>query len=163
MDIRLTTYDDLPTVMGIYAKARAFMAAHGNPRQWGARNWPPEEVVRADIAQGKGHVCVHDGTVVGAFFFDVGPDVEPTYRTLEGGRWQHEGSYGVVHRLASSGEVRGVGSACVRWACGQCAHLRIDTHPDNVVMQGMLEKLGFERRGIIHIVEDDDPRIAYER
>jgi len=30
-------------------------------------------------------------------------------------------------------------------------------------MQGLLEKLGFERRGIIHVTEDEYPRYAYEK
>lgn len=29
-------------------------------------------------------------------------------------------------------------------------------------MQGLLEKLGFDRRGFIHVEEDNDPRYAYE-
>ncbi len=33
---------------------------------------------------------------------------------------------------------------------------------DNVVMQKLLEKLGFEKRGIIYVIEDNYPRIAYE-
>jgi len=46
---------------------------------------------------------------------------------------------------------------------GQCGHLRIDTHGDNVVMQRVLEGLGFTRCGIIYIEEDNDPRIAFEK
>lgn len=30
-------------------------------------------------------------------------------------------------------------------------------------MQGLLKKLGFVQCGIIHVVEDNDPRIAYEK
>ncbi len=30
-------------------------------------------------------------------------------------------------------------------------------------MRALLERLGFQRRGIIHVQEDPDPRIAYER
>lgn len=32
-----------------------------------------------------------------------------------------------------------------------------------MVMQNLLTKLGFEKRGIIHVIEDDDPRYAYEK
>ena len=41
-------------------------------------------------------------------------------------------------------------------------HLRIDTHRNNLVMQHVVEKHGFSRRGII-FVEDGTERIAYER
>jgi hypothetical protein len=30
-------------------------------------------------------------------------------------------------------------------------------------MQQLLSKLGFEKRGIIHVEEDDYPRYAYEK
>jgi hypothetical protein len=29
-------------------------------------------------------------------------------------------------------------------------------------MQNLLARLGFEKCGIIHVIEDDNPRIAYE-
>ncbi len=159
--VRKTTEADLPRVMEIYAGARAFMAAHGNPRQWGPTCWPPEALIREDIRRGKSYVCVSDH-VCGVFFFDHGPDVEPTYRAIEGA-WGSDAPYGVVHRIASDGSGRGIGAFCVDWCLRQCGHLRIDTHPDNLPMQQLLERLGFVRRGVIHVEEDDDPRFAYDR
>ena len=38
--------------MEIYAYAREYMAAHGNPDQWGPTNWPPEDLIREDIRLG---------------------------------------------------------------------------------------------------------------
>ena len=46
MYIRKTTEQDFDRVMAIHASARAFMAAGGNPRQWGATGWPPAELIR---------------------------------------------------------------------------------------------------------------------
>ena len=163
MEIRRTAEADLARVMDIYAHARAFMAAHGNPNQWGPTNWPPEALIRQDIARGKGNVCVHEGRVVGAFFFDMGRDIEPTYRHIEDGTWLDDSPYGVVHRIASDGSVKGVGAFCIDWAFRQCGHLRIDTHGDNAVMQNLLAKLGFARCGTIYVEEDDFPRFAYEK
>lgn len=163
MLIRKTTEADLARVMDIYAHARAFMAAHGNPNQWGPTNWPPKELVQHDIACGKGYVCEHEGMVVGVFFYDAGHDVEPTYAQIDDGAWLDDGPYGVVHRIASSGEVPGVGSFCLDWAFRQCGHLRIDTHSDNTVMQGMLRKLGFTHVGTIYVYEDHFPRMAFEK
>ena len=70
MEIRHSTEADLGRIMEIYARARRFMAEHGNPNQWGPTRWPPEPLIRQDIAQQKGCVCTHEGRVVGAFFFD---------------------------------------------------------------------------------------------
>ncbi|MBQ6645795.1 MAG: hypothetical protein IJM56_03845 [Clostridia bacterium] len=69
----------------------------------------------------------------------------------------------MVHRIASDGSVRGMGSFCLNWAYGQCRHLRIDTHADNTVMQNLLKKLGFVHCGTIYVHEDNDPRLAYEK
>jgi len=163
MEIRKSTEGDLPRILEIYAYARAFMAAHGNPNQWGATNWPPEELLRRDIAEGNSYVCRNGEDVVGTFFFVQGQDIEPTYRRIEDGAWQSDGPYGVVHRLAGDGSVRGIGRFCLDWAFRQCGHLRIDTHGDNRVMQNLLQGLGFVHCGTIYVEEDDDPRLAYEK
>ena len=70
--------------------------------------------------------------------------------------------YGVVHRIAARAG-SGAGKFAIDWAFHQCGHLRIDTHGDNLVMQKVLEGLGFTRCGIIYIEEDNDPRIAFEK
>ena len=164
MKIRHATERDIPRMMEIYARARRFMAEHGNPNQWGPRSWPPEALIRRDIGEGKSYVCLNDaGDVIGTFFFDQGADVEPTYRTIEGGAWRDDSPYGVVHRIAGDGSERGIGAFCIGWAFEQCGHLRIDTHGDNVVMQGLLKKLGFVHCGTIYVTEDNDPRLAYEK
>ena len=163
MEIRRSTEQDFERMMAIYAHARAFMAAHGNPNQWGPTHWPPEALIHSDIASGNSYVCEHGGRVVGTFYFIQGKDIEPTYANIEDGAWADDSPYGVVHRIAADGSVRGVGAYCINWAYAQCGHMRIDTHGDNTVMQRLLEKLGFERRGTIFVREDNDPRIAYEK
>ena len=163
LGIRKATEGDLSRIMEIYATARVFMASHGNPNQWGPTKWPPEALVRQDIAQGKSFVCECGGHIVGVFFFDSGKDIEPTYAHIQDGEWLNDGPYGVVHRVASDGTVKGVGSTCINWAFSQCGHLRIDTHGDNVVMQRLLKKLGFTHCGTIFVEEDDYPRLAFEK
>ncbi len=164
MEIRKSQLEDVPRIMEIYARARRFMAAHGNPHQWGPTNWPPEQLILRDIEQGRSYVCEDDaGRVVGTFSYAFGPDIEPTYREIEGGAWRSEAPYGVVHRIATDGSVRGVGTYCLSWAFAHSGHLRVDTHGDNVVMQNLLAKLGFTPVGTIYVEEDDYPRIAYEK
>lgn len=162
MEIRKTAVSDLETVMDIYAGARAFMVATGNPRQWAARSWPPRELILQDISRGMSYVCVESGRIQAVFFYNYGDDIDPTYRRIDDGAWLADGPYGVVHRIAARAGT-GAGKFCIRWAFEQCGHLRIDTHGDNTVMQKVLAGLGFTRCGIIHIEEDNDPRIAFEK
>lgn len=164
MRIRKSAEQDLGRIMEIYESARRFMAAHGNPDQWGPTNWPPETLIRKDIAEGNSYVCINDaGKVTGTFFFVHGADIEPTYRKITEGNWLDRSPYGVVHRIASDGSEKGTGAFCINWAYGRCGHLRIDTHNDNTVMQNLLRKLGFVHCGTIYVEEDDAPRRAYEK
>lgn len=162
MRIRKTRNNELAAVLDIYARARGAMARQGNPHQWGS-HWPPAELIRQDIAAGRSYVCEADGRVVGVFYFAVGPDMEPTYRMIEDGAWLDDSPYGVVHRLASDGSVKGVGRFCLNWAFSQCGHLRADTHPDNETMKKLLPELGFIRCGLIRVARDDSVRLAFEK
>ena len=164
MRIRRSEIQDLDRIMEIYAYARKFMAEHGNPNQWGPTCWPPEDLIRRDIAAGCSYVCENgSGKIIGTFFFTQGPDIEPTYREITDGAWLDGSPYGVVHRIATDGSEKGTGMFCLDWAYGQCGHLRIDTHGDNVVMQNLVKKAGFVHCGTIYVEEDDDPRLAYEK
>lgn len=163
MEIRNTTTADLERVMEIYAYARAFMAAHGNPNQWGARGWPPRELIEKDIERKKSYVCIEDNHIAAVFYYDFGPHIERCYDTIHDGEWLQDSPYGVVHRIASSGECKGAASFCINWALEQSKHLRIDTHGDNYVMQNLLKKLGFTHCGTIFVEEDNDPRLAFEK
>ena len=156
--IQIAKEEELPEILQIYAYAREFMAANGNPNQWGKIN-PPREMLEADIAVQKLYTVRNGDEICGVFFFDVGED--PTYRKIENGAWLSDAPYGTIHRIASKGR-GGVVAACVEFCLKKCNHLRIDTHRDNHIMQHVIEKAGFQRRGIIYIA-DGTPRIAYER
>lgn len=155
--IRKAQEADLPAVTALYTRARNFMAQHGNPNQWGTV-YPPEEILRQDIARESLYVIQDEKGVHGVFYFNIEED--PTYGVISEGEWHWVSPYGVIHRIAGDGS-GGILKTAVGYARKQIGHLRIDTHRDNYVMQRALEKQGFRRCGIIHI-EDGSPRIAYD-
>lgn len=159
MQIRKTNPDELDLLLGLYAHARNFMAAHGNPHQWGT-SYPERALVEKDISSGCSFVCEDRGRVIAAFYYREGPD--PTYRLIRDGSWISESPYGVVHRITSDGTVKGAASFCLDWAFRQCGNLRIDTHRDNTVMQNLLAKNGFTYCGIIY-TEKGEERLAYQK
>lgn len=164
MEIRQGRIEELPRLMEIYASARAFMASHGNPHQWGDNQWPPEDKVREDIRLGRCFVCEQDGRVHAVFSLLYGKDVDPTYLNIEDGEWKDDSAYGVIHKLASDGSVPGTGEFCLNWAYERCGqHLRVDTHGDNLPMQNIFKRLGFTHCGTIYVEQDDYPRLAYEK
>lgn len=157
--IRKAELSDLPSIMPIYDKARETMRRMGNPHQWDS-SYPSVALIEEDIRAGYCHVCVlGDGSVCGVFWFGVID--EPTYHRIEDGRWLNEKPYGVIHRLASGGEVRGLGRLVLEWAMAQYPNIRVDTHRDNRVMQHLVSALGFSYCGIIY-VSDGSPRLAYQ-
>lgn len=159
MKIRKTKAEDLERVLQIYEDARTFMRENGNPTQWGDTE-PREERVGQDIADGDSYVCVVGAEIVGVFFFKVME--EPNYAVVYSGAWKDESPYGVIHRVAADSSKHGIASFCIKWALAQSGgHLRIDTHENNLVMQKVLKKHGFEYCGNI-IVQDGTKRLAYE-
>ena len=130
----------------------------------GIDQWDEVYPSREDIRREKSYVCVNDeDKVVGTFFFDYGEAIEPTYATIDDGAWIADGPYGVVHRIAADGSGKGIGAFCINWAFEQCHHLRVDTHEDNIVMRNLLTKLGFKYCGIIYVLKDNSPRMAFEK
>ena len=149
---------DIKQILAVYQAARTFMAANGNPTQWGT-TYPAPELLEEDIRLGRLFVDETQGQVCGVFMFTMGDD--PTYAYIEDGNWLDSSPYGVIHRVASDGTVGGVLKRCVEFCRTKCSHLRIDTHADNHVMQKLVTRAGFTRCGTIY-VEDGSPRIAYE-
>ena len=97
--------------------------------------------------------------LVGTFYFAV--EEEPTYRHIEG-RWLNNKPYGIIHRLASDGRVRGLFRECLAFASKHCSEIRVDTHEDNAPMRQLLVAEGFVLCGTIYIA-DGSPRIAYQK
>ncbi|MDR2912782.1 MAG: GNAT family N-acetyltransferase [Alistipes sp.] len=169
MKIRLAKKEELPRLMELYDAARAFMRRRGNMVQW-VGGYPSRELVAVGIDAGEQWVCVVDDRVVVTFWFAVGPDLtyaeiwEGDDRLGPAGAWlDDEGvPYGVVHRLASDGSVRGVGAFCLEWCLERCGNIRVDTHACNAVMQSLLARLGYTRCGVIYL-PDGSPRDAFQK
>lgn len=150
---------DLPRILEIYDIAKAYMRASGNPNQWNGA-YPDPETLRTDIEKQRLYVYKKNGNIHGVFMLLL--EEEPTYAYIEDGSWREETPYGTIHRLAGDGEVKGLFAKCVAFCEGKVKYLRADTHFDNHTMQHLLEKNGFERRGIIYL-KNGDPRIAYQK
>ena len=160
MKIRKACLADVEAQMELFDYARSFMRSTGNMHQW-TNGYPSREVLEKDIAAGNSYVCVDDEQeLVATFCFFQEKD--PTYDYIEGRYWLNDEPYGVVHRLAGGGKVKGLGRFCLDWCYDRCPNIRVDTHADNVVMQSLLEKCGFVRCGIIYL-SNGDPRVAFHK
>ncbi len=159
--IRKATVADLDSIMPVYDSARAFMRATGNMTQWDG-GYPSRAIIEADILKECFYLCEEDGLLLAVFYF--AEEEDPTYGTVYGGAWLNARPYAVIHRIAVSEAARGRGVAGFIFdVCfARCPNLKIDTHRDNRPMQRALEKNGFRRCGIIHLLSGDE-RVAYQR
>ena len=163
--VRHATGDDLPAIRSIYAFARRQMAAHGNPTQWGGR-YPLESTGLEDLERRRTMLLVDEAEgrerVLAQFAVCTGP--EAYYATIQG-EWLDNGDYTVMHRIASSGLARRTTRDCIAWMVGRFGNVRADTHPNNQVMQHVLESNGFTRCGLVTLIDRDKDavRIAYQR
>lgn len=160
MKIRKARLEDLEIIMEAYAYARQFMRETGNANQW-VDGYPRREMIVKDITDRNCHVCVDPVFgIVGVFFFRIGED--RTYAKIYEGHWLNDNPYGVVHRIATNGKVKGIADYCLDWCLQQSGNMRIDTHRDNRVMQHILRKNGYTECGIIYI-DDGTERIAFQK
>lgn len=159
VNIRQATIHDIEDIMRIYDTARRTMRASGNHSQW-VDGYPKREMVEDDIARRVSYVMEgDDGVPHGVFMFSVEDD--PTYALIEDGTWLDDEPYGVIHRIGSDGQLRGVLGQAVDYCTGVIGNIRIDTHADNAIMHHVLTKRGFERCGTIYC-HDGSPRVAYQ-
>lgn len=137
MEIRKASVQDLDQIMQIYRDAKAFMRANGNKEQW-EDGYPSRELIEQDMDNT--YVCISENQIACVFYYRRGEDED--YRQING-KWLNEEPYAVVHRVASTGIVKGAASYCLDWAYSQTPNLRMDTYRDNIPMQKLLEKCGF--------------------
>ena len=165
MIIRPAAASDLPALRPVFEAAKGIMRADGNLDQWSAPGFPPEDLLLRDIDRGGGFVISSgaEGAVEISLraYFALLPSPEPTYDRIDGA-WLTDEPYGVIHRIASYPEDHGIFAAIIDFAAAHYAHLRIDTHRDNRIMQHLLSRHGFTCCGIIWLT-DGTERLAYER
>ena len=132
--------------------------------QW-TEDYPTREMLREDMALGRGYALLAEGRVAGYLCLDFGGD--PAYLGIDGA-WGTEEPYGVVHRMAFGAEFQGKGlfPSALRLVEAVCLgrgvrNLRMDTDPSNLRMQHVLERNGFTLRG--RVLFQGDWKLAYDK
>jgi ribosomal protein S18 acetylase RimI-like enzyme len=165
MEFRKAAEADVNSIMNIIRQAQAYLKGQG-VNQW-QNNYPNADTVRNDIKNNYGYVLVKDHQIVGTV--TVIFDIEKTYEFIYQGNWISNEKYAVIHRIAVDSEYKGLGlaSVIVKHIEAMCMNrdvhsIRVDTHKDNISMQKMLQKNGFQYCGIIYLA-DKSERIAFEK
>lgn len=163
MIFREAKIEDIDTIAEIIAAASSRLGAAGVD-QW-QRGYPNRGSIERDVEASVGRVLTLDsGEIVayGALIYSG----EKAYEELTGGEWLREGGYAVIHRLCVASKYVGYGysrhfmcQAEVQ-AAEQVASMRIDTHPENKIMQSLIASLGYTYCGDVVI---ESRRLAYEK
>lgn len=168
MKIRLSTFDDIPGIMIIIDDAKAYLASQ-NIDQW-QNGYPNTEQVENDIKKSESYVVINDeNQIMATSMFTLRK--EPTYKEVIDGNWiiSENEVYGVIHRMAIKKEFRKLGLATFLFdefhqqlKDKNIQSLKIDTHEENLGMQSLIKKLGYEYCGIIY-TSYNAKRLAFEK
>lgn len=165
MEFRKSVKSDIPQIMSIVKQAQAYFKEQ-NIDQW-QNGYPNEEVINNDIKNEDSYVIIKEDEVVATTV--VSFDKESSYKNIIDGKWLTNGDYGVIHRVAVNNTYKGLGLShkIIKYAQELCLEkgvhsIKVDTHEENIPMQSLLKKNGFEYCGVIYL-EDGGKRVAFEK
>lgn len=167
MTLRNATTADIDRIAEIILHASQRLKQAGID-QW-QRGYPNRQSIEADVACGVGRVLTLGDEILayGAVIFTG----EKAYDDITLGRWltpsdSSAPTYAVIHRLCVSEIFVGMGFArhfmlaAEAMAAERAVSMRIDTHPDNKIMQRLIDSLGYTYCGDVVI---ESRRLAYEK
>ncbi len=153
-DCRRAEPEDGDTVMALAEDASAYLRSQGVD-QW-QDGYPSRRIIDGDIAGRRGWLFTRGGEPAG--YCCLLMEREPSYDRIDGS-WLTDGdAYCAIHRTMIAQEYRGTGLAAEMFAlaeelalgCGKLS-VRVDTHPDNGPMHGLVKKTGYTLCGIIRV------------
>ncbi|MBT7705618.1 MAG: GNAT family N-acetyltransferase [Polaribacter sp.] len=168
MKIKLSTLENIPEIMTIIKDAKELLASL-KIDQW-QNGYPNAAQVEQDILKGESYVVLSDeNQVIATSMFTT--NKEPTYQIIEEGSWKVDETknYGVIHRMAIKKEYRKQGLATLLFdefhqqlKSKNIQSLKIDTHEENLGMQALIKKIGYQYCGIIY-TNYGAKRLAFEK
>lgn len=165
LTVRTSIEEDMSQLTSMLEDAIALLAMN-NIDQWQNGSISSEILLNAIL---KDQAFVWEQTDSGLIAgFCVLEEYDETYENLAEGEWTVNGSYFAIHRFMVSQQMRGgkvTGEMFMdikkMAKINGIASLRIDTHPDNVMMQKVLARNGFEHTGLIYLPSGSS-RLTYE-
>lgn len=163
MELRKADLPELPFIWEIIQQAIEQRRQDGS-EQW-QQGYPNEQTIEEDITNGWGYVLIENAQVIAYAAIIVGN--EPAYENIQG-KWLTDGTYVVIHRVATSNAVKGRGVATQLFRMIEelaLAHdvysIRVDTNFDNVPMLKILERLNYVYCGEVFFIGAN--RMAFEK
>lgn len=167
--IRKATLNDVSAIVPMIKNAKQYLRQQGI-NQW-QKGYPNEDTLKNDIYANDNYVLICNGQVAGSASLVAG--LEPNYLKIDG-QWTN-GTYNqylTIHRFVISNRFRGKHLARFLMSNLLSAanllgfkDVRVDTHPQNQIMQHVILANGFQFRGVVHVnhkLEKNVKRYAYQ-
>ena len=165
MEFRKAIEADTCGIMNIIRQAQDYFKKHVI-NQW-QNNYPNSKTIENDIKNKNSYVLLKDNIIIGTVVASF--DLDKNYESIYDGKWMSNHKYIVIHRLAVDSSYKGLGLSSViinnieRISLNNGVYsIKVDTHKENLSMQKLLKKIGFQYCGIIYL-EDKSERIAFEK
>ncbi|MEA1855511.1 GNAT family N-acetyltransferase [Cytobacillus sp. FSL W7-1323] len=157
--------EELDEIMSIIDRARETIVKRGIP-QWQDGDGPNREIITQDISNKEAYVLMADERKVGIGTILTAPE-EPYEQLVN---WEKaETPYASIHRVAIDPEIQGKGYSTILLQhlitaarLNGFRDIRIDTHPENEVMQKVIQKAGFSYIGDVELDVPNGNRFAYQ-
>ena len=164
MVLRKAHLSEVPVIWEIIQQAIVQRKNDGSD-QW-QNGYPNEQTIIDDIEKGYGYVLIDKDEVIAyaAIIFDG----EPAYNQITGKWLTTKEDYAVLHRVATSNQVKGKGIATRLFKMVEdlsmdqsVFSIKVDTNFDNLPMLRIMEKLEYTLCG--EIVFQGNARKAFEK
>lgn len=162
MRLEKATFSDVDRILEIMDSARAYQRSLGFT-QW-EDGYPGRNVIESDIEGDRAYLLKNDDKVLAYSVLAIG---DRAYDCLAN-RWRYTGRYGVVHRIGVAPEFRGKNISSALFSEYERVYrelginiIRIDTGTENRIMQHLMDKFGYESRGVMMFEWGE--RIGYEK
>lgn len=164
LTLRKSLPEDIPAIMRLIEEAQEYFRSKGID-QW-QNGYPNPDSIMDDITLNHSFVLEMDEEIAATAMISF--DGEPTYNRIEGA-WLTDYPYVVVHRVAVRSDLKGrnLAGEIFDQAERMCSErginsFRVDTHKENLSMQRLLTKRGFQQCGIITVSYGAE-RLAFEK
>ena len=154
--------EEISEIVAVIESARAFLKVQGID-QWQKSAYPAMADIRTDIKNDVAYVLKVDGKI--AAYAAVMTGFDPAYDMIQGAWRNDKHDYVTVHRIAVSTAFRGQALGqrfltSVFETFSTYQDFRVDTHPDNQIMQHILTKKKKKKCGVVMF---EGARWAYQK
>ena len=182
MNFRKSQMEDVDRILELIEMAKSSLKEMGID-QW-QNGYPNREKIENDVNKGISYVLEIEKSITENTDFDknnnkkivativLSPEPETAYDNIDGS-WKTTEPYVAIHRVAVDNSVKnqGIATKVLSYSENFCRengieNLRADTHTENIPMQRVLIKQGFEIRGEITLDREPDvgaKRIAFDK